>query len=283
MRRIPGVTGPNTAKSGACARRLAAAGLLLIALLGAACASGQSKAETVFNQMIEAAQDVQSAHAGVTVDFADASGEQGTATWRGTVDYERPDRMRLTLAISAVPGAPGLPTELGVIAIGPEVYVKPPWSTEWFQTTVADLPSVTDLTSGANPLTAVAELDPAELGDLTLLPRETVDGVLTDHLRFTTDEQGLLGLLGAVAASGGTPSAGDEGVPEGMEADFRFDVWIGVDDHLPRRETITGRLTPGGDSSEAGGEVSFDGVITFSRYGEDLGIRAPEAVADLSP
>jgi len=265
------------------ARRLTAAGLLLITLLAAACSSGQSKAETVFNQMVEAAEDMQSAHAGVTVDFADATGEEGTATWRGTVDYERPDRMRLTLAISAVPDAPGQTVELGVIAIGPEVYVKPPWSTEWFQTTVPGLPSVTDLTSGAHPLTAIIELDPAELGDLTLLPRETVDGVLTDHLRFTTDEQGLFGLLGAVAASGGMPSGGDAGMPEGLEADFRFDFWIGVDDHLPRRETMTGRLTPGGDSPEAGGEVSFDGVITFSRYGEDLGIRAPEAVALPSP
>jgi len=257
--------------------------LLLVALLAAACASDGSQAETVFGQMVDAVEDVQSARAEirVTIQAATGSGEESVSL-RGTADYEQPDRARLIASVAAGPAALGQVGEIGIIAIGSDMYVKPPMSGEWLRMNLSGLPFDMGLSPDVNPLKAMSDLRPGDLGDLTLLPQETIDGVLTDHLRFTTDEQGILGLLDAVAASGGLPSGGDAGIPQGLEVDLQFDVWIGVDDHLPRKETFMGSFAGTGDSSGIEESVSLDGVITFSRYGEDLGIQPPENVAPWS-
>jgi len=271
-------TEPAAAEPSARGRWFVIAGLLFVMLLAVACASDGSPAETVFSDMVKAAEDVQSARAEVTVEMIgpEDGGGEATVSLSGTVDYERPDRARFTARVSALSPASSGGGEIAVMAIGSDVYLKPPMSDEWVKFAI---PFDIGMNADANPLKALTDLRPGDLGDLSLLERETVDGVLTDHLRFTTDEQGLLGLLGTVAAAGGMPSVDEPDMPEGVDAEFQLDAWIGVEDHLPRREVISGRFAGPDETTGVEYEARLNATITFSRYGEDLAIEAPDNVA----
>ena len=281
MRTFPARLEPHTPIRRALTGGLLAAGLLLATLLSVvACSSDRSDASSagaVFAQMIEAVQDVQSARAEITIDVEVAAGEtHETATLDGVVDFQRPDRMRLSAELSTESGFAG---HIDAIAVGTELYVKPPMSDEWIKPPTTNALFTMDPSSDVNPLAAIAELDPADFGDLTLLPRETVDGILTERLRFTANEQGLLGLLDSMSASGDLPSMDAPDMPDDLDIDLQVDLWIGVDDHLPLRETVTGTLAAG----ETPDAVSITALVTFSRYGEDPGIRPPETAVPALP
>lgn len=260
---------------------LLAAGLLLATLLSAvACSSDrrdESPAAAVFAQMIEAVQEVQSARAEMTGSIeATADETHETATVDGVVDFQLPDRLRLSAELSTESGFAG---HLDVIAVGTDVYIKPPMFNEWIKSPLPGTLFTMDPSSDVNPLAAIVQLDPADFSDLTLLPRETIDGVLTDRLRFTTDEQGLLGLLGTVATPGSPAAVDAAEMPADLEIDLQVELWIGVDDHLPLKVAVTGTLAAG----ERPDAVSIDALISFSRFGEDPGIQPPETAAPARP
>ena len=268
---------PRTPVRRALTGTLLAAGLLLATLLSAvACSSDrsdESPAAAVFAQMIEAVQEVQSARAEITIGIeVDDDETHETATVDGVVDFQLPDRLRLSAELSAESGFAG---HLDVIAVGTDVYIKPPMFNEWIKSPLPDTLFTMDPSSDVNPLAAIAELDPADFSDLTLLPRETIDGVLAERLRFTTDEQGLLRLLDSMQASGDLPSTDAPDMPADLEIDLQVELWIGVDDHLPLKVAITGTLAAG----ERPDAVSIDALISFSRFGEDPGIQPPETAA----
>ncbi len=268
---------PRTPVRRALTGTLLAAGLLLATLLSAvACSSDrsdESPAAAVFAQMIEAVQEVQSARAEITIGIeVDDDETHETATVDGVVDFQLPDRLRLSAELSAESGFAG---HLDVIAVGTDVYIKPPMFNEWIKSPLPDTLFTMDPSSDVNPLAAIAELDPADFSDLTLLPRETIDGVLAERLRFTTDEQGLLRLLDSMQASGDLPSTDAPDIPADLEIDLQVELWIGVDDHLPLKVAITGTLAAG----ERPDAVSIDALISFSRFGEDPGIQPPETAA----
>ncbi len=268
---------PRTPVRRALTGTLLAAGLLLATLLSAvACSSDrsdESPAAAVFAQMIEAVQEVQSARAEITIGIeVDDDEAHETVTLDGVVDFQLPDRLRLSAELSAESGFAG---HLDVIAVGTDVYIKAPMFNEWIKSPLPDTLFTMDPSSDVNPLAAIAELDPADFSDLTLLPRETIDGVLAERLRFTTDEQGLLGLLDSMQASGDLPSTDAPDMPADLEIDLQVELWIGVDDHLPLKVAVTGTLAAG----ERPDAVSIDALISFSRFGEDPGIQPPETAA----
>ena len=260
---------------------LLAAGLLLATLLSAAACSSdrsdESPAAAVFAQMIEAVQEVQSARAEITIGIeVDDDETHETATLDGVVDFQLPDRLRLSAELSAESGFAG---HLDVIAVGTDVYIKPPMFNEWIKSPLPGTLFTMDPSSDVNPLAAIAELDPADFSDLSLLPREAIDGVLAERLRFTTDEQGLLGLLDSMQASGNLPSTDAPDMPDDLEIDLQVELWIGVDDHLPLKVAVTGTLAAG----ETPDAVSIDALFSFSRFGEDPGIQPPDTAAPTRP
>ena len=260
---------------------LLAAGLLLATLLSAvACSSDrrdESPAAAVFAQMIEAVQEVQSARAEMTGSIeATADETHETATLDGVMDFQLPDRMRLSAELSTESGFAG---HVDVIAVGQDLYIKPPMSDEWIKPPLLGALFTMDPSSDLNPLAAIAGLDPADFSDLTLLPRETIGGVLAERLRFTTDEQRLLRLLDSIQASGNLPSTDAPDMPADLDIVLQVDLWIGVDDHLPLKVAVTGTLAAG----ERPDAVSIDALISFSRFGEDPGIQPPETAAPARP
>ena len=274
MRTFPARLEPHTPIRRALAARLLAAGLFLATLLSAvACSadrSDESSAGAVFAQMIEAVQEVQSARAEITVEIEVADDEtHETASLGGVVDFQLPDRMRLSAELSTESGFAG---QVDLIAVGSDLYVKPPMSDEWIKVPLLDALFTMDPSSDLNPLAAISELDPADFGDLTLLPRETIDGVLAERLRFTTDEQRLLRLLDSMLTSGDLPSVDAPEIPDDLEIDLTVELWIGVDDHLPLKESVAGTFAAG----KTPDAVSMDVLISFSRYGEDPGIQPPD-------
>ena len=281
MRTFPARLEPHTPIRRALTGKLLAACLLLAAVLSAvACSSDRSddsSAGAVFAQMIDAVQEVQSARAQIAIGIEVAADEtHETATLDGVMDFQLPDRMRLSAELSTEPGFAG---HVDVIAVGQDLYIKPPMSDDWIKPPLLGALFTMDPSSDLNPLAAIAGLDPADFSDLTLLPRETIGGVLAERLRFTTDEQRLLRLLDSMQASGGLPSTDAPDMPADLEIDLQVELWIGVDDHLPLKVAVTGTLAAG----ETPGAASIDALFSFSRYGEDPGIRPPDTAMPALP
>jgi len=281
MRTFPARLEPHAPIRRALTGRLLAACLLLAAVLSAvACSadrSDDSSAGAAFAQMIDAVQEVQSARAQIAIGIeVDDDETHETATVDGVVDFQLPDRLRLSAELSTESGFAG---HVDVITVGQDLYIKPPMSDEWIKPPLLGALFTMDPSSDLNPLAAIAELDPADFSDLTLLPRETIDGVLAERLRFTTDEQRLLRLLDSMQASGDLPSTDAPDRPADPDIDLQVDLWIGADDHLPLKVAVTGTLA----ADERPDAVSIDALISFSRFGEDPGIQPPDTAAPARP
>ena len=117
--------------------------------------------------------------------------------------------------------------------------------------------------------------DPAEAG------RETVDGTKTVHLTAKIDlKQALDAITGAVSAVGG----GDVSPAELRRSQAQLqvavteqalDLWIGIDDLIPRRIAAKLRFAGRIDALPALRSGSFDLDTRYSNIGEEVAITAP--------
>ncbi len=168
-------------------------------------------------------------------------------------DFLAPDRSRFTLTVTAG-SSPG---EHNYIVIGEEGYYESPFSGAW--------------ESSSDPLRLLGNAD--HLGKLDLaLEAEAVD-LLT--LVGVVDLDGmnayyLKGALPAVAAARlvGDPSLVNKSPDEPIETE----IWIGADDFLARKVGVRYfQMEPVGGIS-----LSGQTVMTFSDYGKQVDIQAPE-------
>lgn len=121
---------------------------------------------------------------------------------------------------------------------------------------------------------------PAEVG------REAVDGVPTVHLAATVDAaQALSDIAPALEAIQGTRlSAAARRQLEDAFTTNALDLWIGIDDLLPRRITAQLGYTGGVDALRALRKGSLELDVRFTRLGERTTITPPETtnVLDLA-
>lgn len=104
-----------------------------------------------------------------------------------------------------------------------------------------------------------AGLEPGAIQDLTFVGEETLDGTPVYHVKgsFKT----------------GPMQFNEGGAKLNLQGEVRFDAWIGVADHLPRRMTAEGKIT---SSGTAAGTLTVTGSATFSEFGQPVVIEPEE-------
>jgi len=116
---------------------------------------------------------------------------------------------------------------------------------------------------------------PAEVG------RETIDGTKTVHLAAAVDVERALGAIsGAVAAIGGSdvPAATLRRSATQLRAalkEQKLDLWIGIDDLIPRRVTARLRFDGRVDALPQVRSGSLELDVRLSKVGETADITAP--------
>ncbi len=163
-------------------------------------------------------------------------------------DFQLPDRSKGTMEYTLA----GLNIQTEYVQIGTAFYVTDPFTGEWVAATEGESVMPFDSTT--------MFLEPAldiQLQDLALLGVETLDGVQT------------LRVSGLVPAS--MFAMGIEGVE-----DLQAELWVGVEDHLVRRMSITGELSGDllGMGSGQPGALSL--TMNLSNYNAPVTIEAPE-------
>jgi hypothetical protein len=122
---------------------------------------------------------------------------------------------------------------------------------------------------------------PAEVG------RETIDGTRTVHLTAAVDVERALGAIsGAVSAIGGSdvPAATLRRSATQLRAaltEQKLDLWIGIDDLIPRRVTARLRFDGKVDALPQVRSGSLDLDARLSKVGEATDISAPATTAVL--
>ena len=141
----------------------------------------------------------------------------------------------------------------------------------------------------ALPATQVGRVVPADLAGGLLawarapqeVGRETIDGTKTVHLTATVDVERALGAIaGAVAAIGGgdVPAATRRRSATQLRAaikERKLDLWIGIDDLVPRRVKARLRLDGKVDALPQVSSGSLDLDARLSKIGEAVDIGAP--------
>lgn len=147
----------------------------------------------------------------------------------------------------------------------------------------------------ALPSTQVEAVVPAELAGGLLawatapaeVGRETIDGAKTVHLSAAVDVDRALGAIsGAVAGIGGSdvPAATLRRSATQLRAaltEQKLDLWIGIDDLIPRRVTARLRFDGKVDALPQVRSGSLDLDVRLSKIGETVDITAPATTAVL--
>lgn len=219
---------------------------------------------SVIAAAIEAMQNVESFHAEVDAAFivvqTEASFRMDEETFgtefpiRFSGDFQLPDRAsgKLQLALGLVL------LQLDIVTIGEQAYITNPETGVWEQYPLF-------LTGLPDPYDLV--LLPAETGrysDIQVVKDETIDGIQTQHIRANL-RASVLG---------------------GSYDNLFLDVWIGKDDSLIRRLTMSGEtdvdeedtagLASGAlGAADIGGKAEFTMTITYSDFNGDIVIESP--------
>jgi hypothetical protein len=147
-----------------------------------------------------------------------------------------------------------------------------PGGKPWLKLNVKDSMQSQGLGGSANDLFGASSQNPAEalellkkVADVTEVGNETIDGVATTHYSAAVDVEE------ALAKAGAPPEALAAVASSGMSTTVPLDVWIGDDDGLVRRITIT-------YDAAASGEI-FSGklTMTLNDWGTDVSVEAPPA------
>ena len=149
------------------------------------------------------------------------------------------------LAADVKADAAGINVSVKVIGINNETWVTNPFTRNWQRL------GGTNIRDFADPGALVTGLLP-EVKDPQIAGREDVDGTSTYRLTGTLDSAALSDALG-IAEPGHT---------------VRVEAWIGVDDSLPRRVKLSGRLSD--DEKE-----NVTRQVDLSRFNQPVDIKAP--------
>ena len=170
-------------------------------------------------------------------------------------DFQAPDKMRGSLSASVL----GFSIDTEFVQIGETSWFKDPQTGTW-QTTTG--------TEGIAPFSPADFLgdeflasEDSPIKDLALVGTENLSGTQVWHYAATIPATEL-------DLKGG---------------DFKFDMYVGVADRLPRKITMTGEVDLGeaGGSKEPSqlplptGPAKFDMVMTLSKFGEPAAITPP--------
>ena len=168
-------------------------------------------------------------------------------------DFRAPDRSRFTTTISSA----NISLEYDSIVIGEDGYQENLFTGEW--ETSAD---ARDILGESRFLGEInLDLNDQAANKLTLVGIQDLDGVQVYHLQGTVPP-------GAAADMLGDPTIGEDS----QGAPINVEMWIGVEDSLFRRMSIAFRQT----DDLSGQAISAQTVLTYSDYGKDVDIRAPE-------
>jgi hypothetical protein len=161
------------------------------------------------------------------------------------------------------------------ITVGGIAYVKYPLFPTWGYTTL----DMTTSSPGqsASPTTYLAYLE--SIAGIEDLGNDSVDGVECYHYAIDVDELGIVDVMLAQAADAGV----DFELTEEMDyllrdlyeySEITVEVWIGIEDSLPRREVIDMKM---GQSVD----YTVHGDIVFSDFDADVEIVAPEGAVPI--
>ena len=175
-------------------------------------------------------------------------------------DFQSPDRTQATLEISILSNN----ITSDVIIIGDTSYATNPVTGEWQFSPDALLPI-------EGPYKIVS-IDPSDIGDLTLVGDETLNGVSVHHLRGSVDPFSIFQ---------GQPTPAER---EQLDAEMQIDYWIGVDDSRLMRILAEGAVRPTEQAAAQSGstdtsELSLVVDISLSNFGIPVAISAPEVAA----
>jgi hypothetical protein len=230
------------------ARILVALGLLT-ALLFAGCGGDGAPREEpaitapqVLERSAAAAKAVRSFHFKLTHENGGTPIPLGLQLSSAEGDVIVPDRLAADVRASLS----GVGVSTRAVAVGDKVWITNPFSRRW-----QSLPGAT-VKDIADPAAIVAVIIPA-VTEPVLVGRAQVGGTHVYHIKGKIDGARLRTAL-PVAEAGYTAAV---------------DLWIGVEDSLPRQARLSGRL------SKADSEDIIR-QIEFSRFDQDVNIRAPE-------
>jgi hypothetical protein len=147
-----------------------------------------------------------------------------------------------------------------------------PGGKPWLKLNVKDAIQSQGLGGSANDLFGASGQSPAEalellkkVADVTEVGSETIDGVETTHYSAVVDVEEALEQAGA------PPAALAAVTSSGLSTDVPVDVWVGDDDGLVRRMTITY------DAAASGETFSGELTMTLTDWGTDVSVEAPPA------
>jgi lipoprotein LprG len=160
-------------------------------------------------------------------------------------DFARPDRMGVHLKVLLAIAA----TELDMIALGNEQYLTNVLTKQW---------EVLPPEFGFNPAImfdpqfGLEQVLKGGLDTAQWIGTETVDGQSLWHLQGTISGERLQGMSGGLISKG----------------PIDVDLWIDPDTYLPRKAVIVDK--------DSDAEKPTTWTMTFSSYGKDVNIAAPE-------
>jgi LppX_LprAFG lipoprotein len=228
------------------------AGALALALLVGACGDDDGSSEPaaatpdatrLLQDSAAAARNVRSFHFRLTHRNGTTPLPEGLALETAEGDVSIPGRLKAGLR-AKVAGAIGVSVD--VIAIDNQTWITNPFTRNWQR-----LPGAS-LRDFADPATLVNSLLPA-VKDAKIVAENDVDGVRTRQIEGKIDSGELEDALGVAEAGN----------------DVKVEVWIGVDDSLPRRLRITGPLNQDDDED-------IERQVDLSRFGEPVNITPPQ-------
>ena len=224
----------------------------------------ESSPDRVLAATTEGIQAVASMRFAMEADI-ESSGIESSMTAEGVMSY--PSGMEMTSVVHAE----GETLRIDQVIVDGVLYMRmgadPQWRFVSVGSTVSAEPG-TDMT----PDTYLAYLESSV--DVTDLGVEKVDGVECHHLAVDIDESRVWDIVEAQSRASGVklelPTEVEEYVREVYEnSTIAVDVWVAVDDELPRREVVSMR----GTEPEP---FSILATIEFSDFDEAVAIKAPE-------
>ncbi|MDO8629174.1 MAG: hypothetical protein Q7R41_01670 [Phycisphaerales bacterium] len=175
-------------------------------------------------------------------------------------DYQAPDRLRSSVSTNAA----GMSIQMESIAIGTKTWAKNFMTGEWSVVDGGMQPDPFKFGSIPLQIGNPFDIDLAEL-DMSLIGTESVDGV--DVWQYTGERS-----------------------PNSLPGDFRYDVYVGAADALPRRIALEWEVTLAEVAAQANAFFAGQGMMPptptngvakwrvemkYSRYGEPIEIVPP--------
>ena len=168
-------------------------------------------------------------------------------------DFQTPDRSRFTTTISGA----GYSLEYDSIVIGEDGYQENLFTGEW----EANQDARSILGEGGHFGDLDLDLNDEDVRLITVMGVEDLDGVQVYYLK------------GTIPVDAAADLTGDLGINEvSQDSPIDVEIWVGVDDSLVRRMSIGFQ-----DKDELSGQtITALTVMTYSDYGKDVDIQAPE-------